>query len=316
MKVLFQILRLHQTLSVLMTYGELSPSELARKVLLLPAFHNVVTQDEYRELLQYMLQNDYLQRLENGGIIVGMKGEKIANHYSFYAVFQDEQAFHVYSQEGEIGTLDRCLGIGEAFVLAGRTWKVLDVDENKKTIYVYPVKNKKIPVWNGGGGQIHTKIVQKIREILKEDVEYQYLRPNAWRLLEKARKFTRNSGILDKSIVPYSAKSFYLCPWVGSREMQTIKRLLSFGLKDIFQIYSVSGGEHYLQITSSKPIDEIVEEFHQLSLDFNDPNIVLPQGQVPRIDKYDGMVPENLLRKAFLYNELSVESAVDVLKRL
>ena len=33
----------HQTLSTLMSCGELSPSELARKVLLLPAFKNIIS---------------------------------------------------------------------------------------------------------------------------------------------------------------------------------------------------------------------------------------------------------------------------------
>lgn len=305
----------HQTLSILMTYGELSPPELARKVLLLPAFHNLITLDEYRELLRYMLENDYLQRMENAGIILGMKGEKITNHYSFYAVFQDEQVFHVYSQEGEIGTLDNCPTIGEVFILAGRTWKVVEVDDNRKIIYVCPIKNKRIPVWNGSGGYIHTKVVQKIRQILMEDIRYRYLCPNALKLLEEARKMARNAGILEKNIIPYSKNSFYLCPWVGSKEMQTIKRLLSCGLKDSLQIYSVSGGNHYLQITSCMSANGMVEKFHQLSLDFHDPDMVLPRSQVPRIDKYDGMVPDNLLRKAFLYNELDVESAVDILRK-
>ena len=84
----------HQTLSTLMTYGELSPPELARSVLLLPAFRKTITQEEYRLILRYMIAEDYLQRVENGTIIVGIRGERITNHYSFYAVFQDEQAYH------------------------------------------------------------------------------------------------------------------------------------------------------------------------------------------------------------------------------
>lgn len=309
-------LLVHQTISTLMTYGELSPSELARKVLLLPAFHNLISPDEYREILQYMLQNDYLQKMEDGEIIVGMRGERIANHYSFYAVFQDEQAFHVCSQEGEIGTLDNCPAVGEAFVLAGRTWKVMEVDDGRKIIYVNPIKNKRIPVWNGYGGHIHTKVVRKIREILMTDVNYQYLRPNALKLLEEARKLAQNSGVLEKNVIPYSENSFYLCPWVGSIEMQTIKRLLSVGLKDTLQIYSVSGGIHYLQVTSGIAASEIRKKLHEISLDFDDPDLVLLQDQAPKIDKYDGMVPDYLLRKAFLYNELSVERAVDILKNL
>lgn len=54
----------HQTLSTLMTYGELSPSELARNVLLLPPFKHTITTEEYKELLRYMVQEDYLQRME------------------------------------------------------------------------------------------------------------------------------------------------------------------------------------------------------------------------------------------------------------
>ena len=87
----------HQTLSTLMTYGELSPPELARSCLLLPAFRKTITQDEYRLILRYMIAEDYLQRVENGAIIVGIRGERITNHYSFYAVFQDEQAYHAVS---------------------------------------------------------------------------------------------------------------------------------------------------------------------------------------------------------------------------
>ncbi len=44
--------------------------------------------------------------------------------------------------------------------------------------------------------------------------------------------------------------------------------------------------------------------------------MVLPENQVPRVDKYDEMVPDELLRMAFLYNELDVKAAVEVLKGL
>ncbi|ADL50598.1 DEAD/DEAH box helicase [Clostridium cellulovorans] len=306
----------HQTLSVLMSYGELSPPELARNVLLLPAFRNSISQDEYREILQYMLENDYLQKVENGGIIVGIKGERIVNHYSFYAVFQDEQVFHVHSQEGEIGTLDNCPAIGEAFVLAGNMWRVLELDENRKIIYVRSIKNSRIPIWNGSGGHIHTKVVHRIRRILTENVRYSYLSPNASEVLEEARKTAKNSGMLENNVIPYSANSFYLCPWVGSKEMKTIKRLLSYGLKDFLQIYSVSGGSHYLQITSGLSVVEVVNKLHELSVDCDNDNMVLTEKQAPKIDKYDGMVPDNLLRKAFLHNELNVESAVKILREL
>jgi len=306
----------HQTLSTLMTFGELSPSELARNVLMLPAFYSTVSQEEYRELLRHMLANDYLQRLEDGNIIVGLKGERIANHYSFYAVFQDEQAYHVHSQDGEIGTLDNCPIVGEVFILAGRTWKVRDVDEEHKIIYVNPVKNNRIPRWNGSRGLIHTKIIQRIWQILMEDIQYSYLQPKALQVIDDARFIAREAGILQKSIIPYAERSFYLCPWVGSKTLQTIKNLLACSLKDSLQIYSVFGGHHYLQITSDLSVAEFTDKLSKLQINFNDPDMVLPKNQVPRVDKYDKMVPDELLRTAFLYNELDVKAAVEVLKGL
>ncbi len=306
----------HQTLSTLMTFGELSPSELARNVLMLPAFHSTVSQEEYRKLLQHMLANDYLQRIEGGNIIVGLKGERITNHYSFYAVFQDEQAYHVHSQDGEIGTLDSCPNVDEVFILAGRTWKVHDVDEERKIIYVNPVKNNRIPDWNGSGGHIHTKIIQRIGQVLREDIRYSYLQPKALQVIDDARSIARETGILQKSITPYNERSFYLCPWVGSKTLQTIKNLLTCSLKDSLRIYSVFDRHHYLQITSDLSIAEFTDKLSKLQINIHDPDMVLPENQVPRVDKYDKMVPDELLRTAFLYNDLDMKAAVEVLKGL
>jgi ATP-dependent Lhr-like helicase len=306
----------HQTLSTLMTFGELSPSELARNVLILPAFYNIVTQEEYRKLLQHMLANDYLQRVENGNIIVGLKGERITNHYSFYAVFQGDQAYHVHSQDGEIGTLDKCPTVGEVFILAGRTWAVQDVDEERKIIYVNPIKNNRILSWNGSGGHIHTKIIQRIGGILREDIRYSYLQPKASQVIDDARFIAREAGMLQKCIIPYTEQSFYLCPWVGSKTLHTIKNLLTCGLKDSLQIYSVFEGHHCLQITTDLSVDEFIDKLSNIQINFDEPDWVLPENQVPRVDKYDKMVPDELLRMAFLYNELDLKAATEVLKRL
>ena len=306
----------HQTLSTLMTYGELSPAELARGVLLLPAFRDTITQDEYRDLLRHMMANDYLQRMDDGGIIVGLKGERITNHYSFYAVFQDEQAYHVHSKDGEIGTLDNCLAVNEVFVLAGRAWKVQEVDEGRKIIYVQQVKNSRIPSWNGSNGHIHTKIVQRMRQILLEDSQYSYLQPNAVLLLEQTRCYTREIGMLSSNVIPYNDKSFFLCPWVGSKEIQTIKALFSCGLKNKLQIYSITDGWHYLQITADIALDDFINKMKFFCPDTTNPDLVLQKQQVPQIDKYDVLVPDELLRKAFLHNELDMSGAIDVLNHL
>lgn len=307
----------HQTLSTLMVYGELSASELARQVLLLPAFRDRVTPEEYRELLQDMLEQEYLQKMEHGGMIIGLKGERLVHHYSFYAVFQEEQTFTVYRQEEEIGTLENCPTVEEVFVLAGLAWQVLEVDRERRRIYVTPVKNSRIPVWNGGGGHIHTRVVQRMRQVLLEETQYPYLLEQAAEVLRRARKIARESGILERSVIPCSANSFYLCPWVGSRIMQTLKCLLSCGMREELQIKSIYEGVHYLQVFSRLPVCDVAERLRGLEVDLDSAELVemvLPPEQMPRIDKYDWMVPKKLLRRAFLYNELDVAGAVNVLR--
>lgn len=306
----------HQTLSTLKTYGELSPAELARNTLLLPAFKDTVLTDEYRELLRYMLQEEYLQRMDNGGIIIGLKGEKITNHYSFYAVFQDEEMYRVMTKDEEIGTLTNCPAVEEVFVLAGRAWKVVSIDEARKIIYVSKAHNTRIPSWSGGGGDIHAKVVQRMKQVLLENTIYPYLRPNAQKLLSEARELAREIGLLKRDILPCGDTSFFLCPWTGTREMRTIEKLLSCGLKEYLDIFSVASSYHYLQVTSGLSVEECIHRFHELEIDFNDPDMILPKDQTPKVDRYDPMVPENLLRSAFLHNQMDVAGAVRILKEI
>lgn len=305
----------HQTLSTLMTYGELTPVELARNVLTLPAFSHI-PQEEYRLLLRNMLSEDYLQQMDSGGIITGVAGERIANYYTFYAVFKDEQAYRVQSQSGEIGSLDSCPAVNEVFVLAGRSWKVKSVDEERKIIYVHQVKNSRIPAWNGSGGDIHRNIVKRMKTVLLEDAIYPYLQPGAVNQIIKAREFAKESGILNEDIIVIDDYSFYLCPWTGTKELTTIKNLLTYGLKDQLDIFTVASQNNFLQITTGLTADEFMKRMKEIKVDQFNPDVVLPTKQSPKIDKYDYMVPDLLLRRAALYNQFDVPKALEVLEAL
>ena len=91
-------------------------------------------------------------------------------------------------------------------------------------------------------------------------------------------------------------------------------KLFSCGLKQTLDIYAVARSYYYLQITSGLSLDEFLSRCRSLSMDLDDPNMVLPQDQTPKIDKYDPMVPEALLRRAFLYNQMDVPSAISILR--
>ena len=306
----------HQTLSVLMTYGELAPVELARAVLLLPPFKNTVSADEYRDLLRYMLQQEYIQRMDNGSFIIGLKGEKITNHFSFYSVFQDEEVFHVRSQSEEIGTLTNCPAVSEIFILAGRAWIVVSIDEKRKVIYVKQTHCNKIPSWIGGGGEIHTRVIQRIKKVLQETDIYPYLQPTAISLLKSAREYAIESGLLKSNILPGQGNSFFIVPWTGTKEISTLAQLLSNGLKQQLEIFSAIDLRYYLSVTSGIGVNTFVDKVKSLQIAVDNPDIVLPPAQAPKIDKYDFMVPDALLRSAYLFNQTDVSSAFNVIANI
>ena len=93
----------HQTMSTLASTGELTPAELAQRVLTLSYFHRV-SADDYRVLLRHLIKIDHIQVTEGGGLIVGLAGERIINNFKFYAVFQENEEFTVRSESAELGT--------------------------------------------------------------------------------------------------------------------------------------------------------------------------------------------------------------------
>ena len=306
----------HQTLSTLMTYGELSPAELARKVLLLPSFNGKITLDEYRNLLKNMMEKGFIQRMEDGGIIVGLAGEKITNFYKFYAVFQEEELYTVSSQSGEIGTLANCPSADEVFILAGRAWKTISVDEEHRRIYVKPSHNTRIPMWMSEGGDIAAEIVHRMRQILSEDIIYPYLLPEAKELLYKIREYATLTDITEKVIIPADEHRFYYCPWTGTKTLRTIYRLLSYGLKDELRIIALANYGFYIEVTTELEIEEFFDKLKNLEISYDNPELFLRIDEIPQHDKYDYMVPDELVKEAFLYNELNVPEAADLIKRI
>ena len=158
----------HQTMSVLASCGEMSPAELASRVLTLNYFHRI-TPDDYRVLLHHLIQTDHIQLTEKGGLIVGLAGERVINSFKFYGVFQESEEYTVRSESQELGTVVAPPPPGEKIALAGHVWRVLEVDRKRHLIYCEMVKGK-VPAYFGEcPGDLHTKVLKRMRQDILED---------------------------------------------------------------------------------------------------------------------------------------------------
>ena len=137
----------HQTMSTLASCGELSPRALADRVLRLHYFHRI-TQEDYRVLLRHLIATDHIQQTEQGGLIVGLAGERVINSFKFYGVFQESEEYTVRSESQELGTVVSPPPVGEKLAIAGHVWQVLDVDHKRRLIYCQQVKGS-VPAYFG-----------------------------------------------------------------------------------------------------------------------------------------------------------------------
>ena len=297
----------HQTMSTLASCGEMTPGELASRVLPLNCFSRVTTED-YRLLLRHLLEIDHINRTENGGLIVGISGERITNNYKFYAVFRENIEYRVHNGSQELGTIVKPPPVGDKIAIAGRVWVVEEVDHKRREVYCSLVKGN-IPAYFGDvAGDIHTRILERMFGVLSEEKSYPYLMSHAAGRLKEARNTFYNAGMENKYLIHLGGKMWALFPWLGSYAFLALERFLKIrcgkrlGLKGLN-----SSRPYYIQFTmkvSEKEFYQITSE--EAAAEFDPLELVYP-GEVPVFEKYDEFVPEDLVRKGFAYGVLDVE---------
>ena len=157
----------HQTMATLASQGEMTPAELASRVLTLNYFRNI-TQDDFRILLRHLLKTDHIEQTERGGLIVGIAGEREVNNFKFYAVFQENEEYSVRCESQELGTIVKPPPVNDKIAIAGHVWVVEEVDVKRHVVYCHPVKGI-VPAYFGDEpGDIHTHILERMRRLLLE----------------------------------------------------------------------------------------------------------------------------------------------------
>ena len=289
----------HQTMSTLASCGEMTAGELASRVLPLSSFHRI-TQDDFRVLLKHLLEIDHISRTENGGLIVGLAGERIVSNYKFYAVFQENIEYAVRAGSEEIGTIVKPPPAGEKIAIAGRVWVVEEVDHKKRVVWCTMVKGN-IPAYFGDvAGDIHTRILERMKGVLGEEKSYPYLMRHAVCRLKEARDSFRLSGIADRPLIHLGGNMWALFPWLGSYAFLALERFLKIRCAERLGLKGLAPSRpYYLQFTmkvSEAEFYEITAE--EAAKDFDPLELVYPK-EVPVFEKYDEFVPEELVRKGF-----------------
>ena len=297
----------HQTMSTLASCGELSPAQLAERVLSLSYFHRV-TLDDYRVLLRHLLDADQIQVTEAGGLIIGLAGERVISSFKFYAVFQDDEEFSVRCESQELGTVVLPPPPGERLAIAGHVWLVEEIDRKRHLVYVSRIKGK-VPAYFGEcAGDINTKILERMRLALSESHFYPYLMSNARARLTLARRVAQNAGIAEKPLINLGGNTWALFPWLGSYAFMALERFLKLRCGKLLGLRSMKSCKpYYLQFCMDADEKRFYEVLAQAAKIPFSPMELLYEGEVPYFEKYDLLLPKELIRKGFAYGVLDIE---------
>lgn len=297
----------HQTMCTLASCGELTPAALASRVLTLSYFHRV-SQEDFKLLLRHLLEIDHIERTETGGLIVGIAGERLTSSYKFYAVFQENEEYTVRWNSQELGTIVQPPPAGEKIAIAGHVWVVEEVDHQRHTVYCEQVKGK-VPAYFGEcPGDIHTKVLERMRLVLQEQKSYPYLMKNAVSRLQLARHVARNSGVTEEPLICLGGDMWCLFPWLGSYAFLAMERFLKCRCAGALKLTGLAPSRPYFiqfkMQADKRTFFRVLLEQERKPLD---PMELVYPNEVPVFEKYDEYLPEELVKKGFACGVLDID---------
>ena len=194
----------HQILSVIAQRGGASASNLYNVLCREGPFRRVTT-PIFTDVLRALgnPETGLIEQTESGLLLLGPKGERLVEHYSFYAVFQTPEEFRLVADGRDLGTLpiDNILSPGMMLIFSGRRWLVREIHDREKVIIVKPAKAGVPPVFGGDPGDIHDKVIERMFEVLEGDAKPVYMDAISLDMLEEARLNCEQLGLNDNLVI-------------------------------------------------------------------------------------------------------------------
>lgn len=211
-----------QVLSLIAQYGGASAADSWR-VLCRDGAFRAVSQEVFGKLLRELGAKDLIVQSSDGTLLLGVKGERIVNHYSFYTAFVTPEEFQLVSAGRDLGTLpiSHPLSNGSYIIFAGQRWRVLSVDVEARIVDLEPSPAGRAPRFTGGGAEVHERVRQEMRAVYESDDLPSFLDDTARVLLEEGRAAYARNGLARSPLVEYGDNVAVFC-WAGDRVLDTL----------------------------------------------------------------------------------------------
>ena len=295
-----------QILSVIAERGGATAGDLWTTLVHDGPFGNL-TRDDFVALLRILGEKELLVQESSGLLLHGVLGEKLVNHYEFYSAFLSDDEFRLVCDGRTLGSLpvSRPLMLDQRIIFAGRRWRVLDVDDEKKLVIVAADKGGAPPMFDGASGKVHDGVRKEMRQVLAESSEISFLDAEGARLLEEARRYYAAASLATRMFIS-AGSSVLLLTWRGDWVNDALALMLSR--------YGLSAANEGLAIRVYQPdANRVLDALGEIATEAGtDPVVMLSGVKNLFREKWDWSLPEHLLRKSFASSLLDMQGAFEV----
>ncbi|MET7397137.1 exonuclease domain-containing protein [Dactylosporangium sp. NPDC005572] len=265
----------------------------------------------FAALLRAMGAADLLVQDHSGLLLAGGTGDRLINHYTFYAAFRTVEEYRLIAGGRTIGTLpvDHPIAPGMLLIFSGRRWEVVAIDGRQKVIDLRPSAGGRVPPFAGGGGAVADAVRRRMLELYRTASPPRYLDAAARALFEEGSDAYRRF-LLDERPMIGMGRDTLLFPWRGDKVMGTLAlaltaRGLSVGLEG--PALSVRGA------------DPAELRAHLAALAAADPPSAIDLAALAgdrTVDKYDDYLSDDLAILAHAARAVDVSAAWDAIREL
>lgn len=215
-----------QTLSVIGQYGGVRANQLWSLLCDTGPF-SLVDRALYAIFLKALGEQELITQTHDGQLILGHRGEKIVEHYTFYTAFNTPEEYRLEFDGRVLGTIpiDKPLVLGQLVIFAGKRWEVLHINAEKKLITLKRATSGRPPKFGGDGQMVHDIVRQEMLRVYQQRVIPIYLDKPAKSILEEGIECFHTLG-LDKVQALQTGSNVHILPWLGDRITNTITVLL------------------------------------------------------------------------------------------
>lgn len=216
---------LHQVMALIGQNGGVTPAD-AWEILVRSGTFGGVDTSLFKSLLRRMGSPDVglLEQARDGTLLAGPAGERLLESRDIFAVFVSPEEYKVIAESGRaIGQVpgENPFSPGEMLILAGRRWRIVEVDPERRELSVRPARGGTPPVFGGDLRPPSEGVVEEMRRVW-EDLSFPaYLDSTAKQLLVEARTTYDRLGLRNASITRHEGQ-LLLFPWVGERRQQAL----------------------------------------------------------------------------------------------